>query len=419
MAQRWFQKLVIFQLSGVFYAFPGKAGDLLPPNVALPGVRAKGLGVPPVALTGVAQGESSLHNPSWVGVETKAAQKRVLRGLYFPAVTLGANGTTRALGRAYFGGQGSTQTSIEDFLKAAQNAQTPFGMFEIFPSVTLWRAQWGLFARAHVEGFVWQPEATAVSSGQVLTADDGVGRISRDAFFLESPSSKINVSALLERGGSLSVSTPYKDTGLSLGLTFRPTWRSEYSGDVELADPLVSESAKNLQAKFNETRGFPVSLGLHMRFPRLALKPSVGLKLDDVGDTHYRAVSSSHQPLIQKSNLSAGVAAWMFQDKLLSSQCTLSGHHLNDGRVAKSRSIGAGCEILVQGQIEGDIVSGAPFILRFGGTQDGFSYGVSWDTTFAIVEMASTVAQVNGPTGFLPRADRRYFMRITVDANQP
>lgn len=415
----WRQKIICACFWGVLPLPSAWAVDYLPADRSLAGIRSKGLGVPSVALTGAAQGETALQNPSWIGVESRAMQKNVLRGLYFPAVTLGANGTTRSLGRAYFGGRGSTQTSIENFLKAAQNEQTPYALFEMYPSVTLWRVQWGLFARAQVEGYVWQPSAEGAASSPPSGSPTQSSRISTDVFSLVDSSSQMSVQALVERGTSVSLSTPYKNTGLTLGVTVRPTWRSEYSGDVTLSEPLASETAKDLRAKFNETRAVPVDFALNVRIPRWTMKPSMGIKLEDVGDTYYRGANPSHQTVVKKTNLSVGVAGWLFQGKKVSSQCTVAGQNLNDDRVAKSSAVGAGCEILVNGQTEGDVVANAPLVLRFGGTKDGLAYGLSWDMPFAILEVGSNVASVNGPLGSSPRSDRRYFLRLSVDANEP
>jgi len=395
------------------------AAELLPPDRNLRGIRALGLGVPAVSLTGVPQGETPLNNPAWTGFESKALQKKVLRGMIFPGLTLGANGTTRSLGRAYFGGRGSTQTAIENFLKAAQNEQTPYGFFEMAPSLTVMRFEWALFARTQVEGFVWQPSIdTTVQGGGVLSeAPDG--RISTDILALTSTEAQLSVNALVERGTSVSFSTPYKNTGVSLGVTARPTWRTQYSGNVELSDPLVAESAKSLRARFNETQGIPVDFGLNVRFPRFATKPSLGVKLEDVGDSYYRAANHFHNSFVQKSNLSLGVAGWLFQGKSFSTQCTIAGHHLNDSRLLKVSTVGGGCEIHFRGQTEGDTIVDAPLILRFGGTKDGLSYGASWNTAFALLEIASTSVSVNGPLGFASRNDRRYFIRLSVDASQP
>lgn len=395
------------------------AAELLIPDRNLRGIRALGLGVPAVSLTGVPQGETPLNNPAWTGFESKALQKSVLRGMIFPGLTLGANGTTRSLGRAYFGGRGSTQTAIENFLKAAQNEQTPYGFFEMAPSLTIMRFQWALFARTQVEGFVWQPSSDTNVQSSGVSNETASSRISTDILALTSIETQMSVNALVERGTAISFSTPYKNTGVTLGVTARPTWRSEFSGNVDLSDPLVAESAKNLRARFNETRGMPVDFGLNVRFPRFATKPSLGVKLDDVGDTYYRAANQLHQSFVQKSNLSAGIAGWLFQGKSASTQCTIAGHHLNDSRLLKVSTVGAGCEIHFRGQIEGDAVVDAPLILRFGGTKDGLSYGASWDMAFALLEVASTSVSVDGPLGSASRKDRRYFLRLSVDASQP
>jgi len=413
----WFRCLVWSSgcLAGLNFGGAALAAELLPPERQVRGMRSLGLGVSPVALSGgTSQGEAMYNNPAWVGVDSKESQKNILRGLYFPGLTVGANGTTRALARAYFNGNGSTQRSIENFLKAAQNEQTPYGYFEMAPSLTLLRLQWGLFARAQVEGYVLLPTETTTASSDA----PGAGRISTDVFALTSSAPQMNVSALLERGTALSFSVPYKNTGVNLGVTVRPTWRTEYSGQVSLSEPLAEATAKDLRAKFNETRGVPVDFGVSVRLPRFRMRPTFGLKVEDVGDTYYRAVSAAHRDVFQKSNLSVGFAGWIFQEKNLASQCSLAGHHLNDGRFALKSVLGLGCEIHVKGQVEGDMVVGAPLVARVGYNSLGLAYGLSWETPIAAVEIASQGALIQAPEGAQDRTDRRYFLRLSVDASR-
>jgi hypothetical protein len=402
-------------LAGVNSVARASSAELLPPDRQLRGIRSWGLGISPVALSGgTALSEVMYNNPAWVGVEGKASQKNILRGLFFPGLTLGANGTTRALGQAYFNGNGSTQRSIENFLKAAQNEQTPYGYFEMAPSVTILRMQWGIFARAQVQGYVWQPSLQPPSVAEA----PGSGRVSNDSYFLSESVPQMSVSALVERGTALSFSVPYKNTGVNLGVTARPTWRTEYAGQVSLSEPLVEETAKNLKAKFNETRGIPIDVGMSVRLPRFSLRPTFGLKLEDAGNTYFRAANSAHRDFVQKSNLSAGLAGWIFQEKSFASQCSVSGHHLNDARLALNSVVGLGCEIHFKGQVEGDLVVDAPIVARVGYNKQGLSYGLSWDMPFAVLEVASQVAHVQGPSGFEDRSDRRYFLRVSVDANR-
>lgn len=402
-------------LAGLSCGGAAFAAELLPPVRELRGMRAWGLGIAPVAMAGgSSQAETLYNNPAWVGVGGKASQKDVLRGLFFPGLTVGANGTTRALARSYFDGNGSTQRSIENFLKAAQNEQTPYAFLEIAPSLTIMSVQWLLFARAQVAGYVWQPdlEPTSVSEAP------GTGRISTEVFPLTSPVSQMSVNALVERGTALSFSVPYKNTGVNLGVTARPTWRTEYSGEVSLSEPLVEETVKNLRAKFNETRGIPIDFGMSVRLPRLTMRPIFGLKIQDVGNTYYRGVSAAHRDVIQRSQVSAGVAGWVIQEKNFASQCSFSGHNLTDSRLALVSVLGVGCELHLKGQVEGDIVVGAPLVARFGYNKLGLAYGLSWETAFAVVEIASQGARVPGPAGAEERLDRRYFLRVSVDANR-
>lgn len=416
-------RFVLCSLSVSTWGHVAQAQELLPPVRDLNGIRSLGLGIPSVALTGVSQGESALSNPAWVGQEGKNKQKSLLRGLWFPALTVGANGTTRALAKAYFSGQGSTQQSLENFLKASQNEQTPFGLFSMQPGLTLGPVHWGAFARVRVEGYVWQPTGTATATGDSLSrvpdATDSLSNRVPLSLGTGSAASQMDVRATVERGTSLSLSVPYKNTGVFLGVTVRPTWRSDFNGSVELAEPLVSSSASSLKARFNETRGYPVDVGASVRLPQLMMKPSFGLKIEDVADTNYKAASAAHQSLIQKSNLSAGGAVWVVQAAKFAAQCSLAGHHLNDNRLEWVGKWGGGCEVHFMGQNEADVVSGAPVILRFGGYKDGLAYGLTWDMPFALVEIASSPARVEGPIGFAARLDRRYFLRLSVDANQP
>lgn len=404
---------------GAFHSLFARGQELFPPVRDMYGIRSLGLGVPAVSMQGVSQGESALTNPAWVGQEGKIKQNNILRGLWFPAATLGANGTTRSLAKAYFSGQGSTQLRLENFLKAAQNEQTPFGTFAIQPGLTLGSLHWGVFGRVRVEGYVWQ----APTLNPVITNDGaiaiGEGTLKNTPLVLSaSDSTQMDVRATVERGTSLSLSLPYKNTGLFLGATVRPTWRSDYWGTVDLAEPLVSDSAKKLKAKFNETRGFPVDVGLAIRLPQIRMKPSLGMKIEDVSDTRFEAVSSAHQTMIQKSNMTAGLSGWLVQSPKFGSQCSVGAHHLNDARLTWNERWGLGCELHFLGQVEGDVIRGAPLIARLGGNQGGIAYGLSWDMPFAVVEIASHVARVDAPIGMAARTDRRYFLRLSVDANQ-
>lgn len=388
-------------------------------------VRSLGLGIPAVGMSGVSWGESAEVNPAWVGQEGKDKKSDWLRGVWFPGATLGANGTTRSLAKAYFSGQGSTQEKLENFLIASQNEQTPFGYFSLNPGVGFGPVLWQAFARVRVEGYVFQPAdalsgAISTESG-VLGADGSVDPLSgRIPLSLTSPPSpQMDVRATVERGTSLSLSVPYKNTGVYLGVTVRPTWRSDYWGSVELAEPLASSAASSLKAKFNETKGYPVDIGLAVRIPQLRTKPTFGLKIEDVTDTRFTGVSDSHQTMIQKSNILAGFSGWLMQTPGFSTQCGLAGHHLNDNRLELSGKWGGGCEFHLVGQVQGDVVNNALAIGRLGRSKDGWAYGLSLDLPFFVLELASSPARIDGPIGYGERSDRRYYLRLSVNAVQP
>jgi len=189
-------------------------------------------------------GGTAAQNPAWTGTESKDLQKDALRGLYFPSLLLGANGTTRALAKAYFGGKSSTQTALEDFLKEARNQQTPFGYIEFSPGFTLWRTGVSLFARTEVEGYV-APSSSAVSDTagtetlKTVLDESTAPRI----LALSGEATQMDVNVKMHRGVRLSFSTPYKNTGVMAGVTVRPTWRSDFAGSVALSEPLVTDAA--------------------------------------------------------------------------------------------------------------------------------------------------------------------------------
>jgi hypothetical protein len=295
-------------------------------------------------------------------------------------------------------------------------------LFSLRPALTFGPVQWSAFTRIRVEGYVWQPTETSLTTGSemngipvmtdVLSRPQGMN-VTGAAI------DQLDVRATIERGTSLSLSVPYKNTGVHLGVTARPTWRSDYFGSVSLSEPLVSESAEKLKAKFNETKGVAIDAGAAVRLSKLRMKPVLGLKIEDISDTRYVAVNSAHQTLVQKSSLSGGVSGWLVQSSQFGTQCGLAAHHMNDGRVEWKGKWGAACEAYVAGQPQGDVIYGAPVVLRLGLTQDGVAYGISWDMPFALLEMASSVARVTGPAGYSTRTDRRYFLRLTVNVNQP
>lgn len=394
-----------------FFSF---AAEHLPPSRSFPDVRTLGLGVTPVALQGLSYGSTGFQNPAWVGLDSKLRRKETLRSLYFPEVTVGANGTTRSLAKAYFNGQGSTQRSIEDFLKAAQNEQTPYGFFELAPSISFLRLQMGLFARIEVEGYVWSE-----SDSPTQEPDTFETGIIDDVFSLTGSNSEMQVRAEILRGARLAFSVPYKNTGVHLGVQVRPTWRSEYSGSVSLSEPLAEDSAKELKAKFNESSGIPVDLAATIRLPRVMLMPTVGVMVEDLTDTHYKAKLSNHQSLVQKSNLKIGAAAWIVRGKSIDVQCTVAGQHLNDSRVAGPDKAGVGCEGHIRGGREADVAVDAPLVLRFGWNSRGWSYGGHWISPVALVELGSASIRVAGPVGFSERIDQRYYLKLSVDVSGP
>jgi hypothetical protein len=412
-------------LPSMFVFQPSFAQELFPYVRDFRSVRSLGLGIPAVAMSGVSLGDSADVNPAWLGQEGKSKQKNWLRGVWFPGATVGANSTTRSLAKSYFSGQGSTQEKIENFLIASQNQQTPFGFFSLNPAVGVGPFQLDAFARVRVEGYVFQPTESAgggaTSSGGVLASE-----VSEDPLSTRIPlslsaanSPQMDVRATVERGTSLSFSVPYKNTGVYLGVTVRPTWRSDYWGNVELAEPLASAAATSLRAKFNETQGYPVDAGMVVRLPQLRTKPTFGFKIEDVADTRFKGVSAGHQSMIQKSNISGGFSAWLMQSRGLSAQCGLAGHHLNDKRLELSGKWGGACEFHLAGQVEGDVVSNALAVGRFGKNKDGWAYGLSFDLPFFILEFASSPARIDGPIGYNERLDRRYYLRLSVDASQP
>lgn len=392
----------------------GFAAEQLPVSRSFSNIREFGLGVSPVALQGLSLGSTSAHNPAWVGLDGKARQKEALRSLFFPEMTLGANGTTRSLAKAYFNGQGSTQRSIEDFLKAAQNEQTPYGFFEVAPSVSFLRLQLALFARVEVEGYVWSE--AEVAEEQSDTFQTGV---IDDIFSLVGADSQMLVRAEILRGARVAFSVPYKKTGVHLGMQVRPTWRSEYSGSVGLSEPLAEETAKGLKEKFNESSGVPVDFAATLRLPRVKLMPTLGVMIDDVGDTFFRGQGSSHQSLIQKSNLKVGAAAWLVRGKSVHVQCTVAGQHLNDSRVSGVDKVGVGCESHIRGAQEADLVINSPLVARFGWSSRGISYGGHWSSPLALIEIGSAPVRVIGPATFPDRFDQRYFVKLSVDVSGP
>jgi hypothetical protein len=409
-----FACVIVGAWCGVVFSQVGFAAEQLPPSSSFSTVRTLGLGVTPVALQGLSYGGTSMQNPAWVGIDGKARQKEVLRSLYFPEVTLGANGTTRSLAKAYFDGQGSTQQSIEDFLKAAQNEQTPYGFFEIAPSVSFLSLQFSLFARVEVEGYIWsEQDSTTEQTDSINTG------MMDDIFSLNGSGSQMSVRAEILRGARFAFSVPYKNTGVYLGVQVRPTWRSEYSGNVSLSEPLAEEAAKELKTKFNESGGVPFDLAATVRLPRVKLMPTFGVMVDDVGDTLFRAKLSNHQSLTQKSNLKVGAAVWVVRGKSVDIQCTVAGHHLNDSRVLGANKAGVGCESHIRGAQEADMVVGAPIVLRAGWNSGGLSYGGHWNSPLALVEIGSAPARVIGPAGFSDRRDQRYFVKVSLDVSGP
>ncbi|MEY2987726.1 MAG: hypothetical protein RJB13_1247 [Pseudomonadota bacterium] len=399
---------------GVVFPLLGLAAEQLPPSRSFANLRALGLGVTPVALQGLSHGSTSGQNPAWVGLDGKARQKETLRSLYFPEVTAGANGTTRSLAKAYFNGQGSTQQSIEDFLKAAKNEQTPYGFFELAPSLSFLRFQMAMFARVEVEGYVWsRSDSSSVQADSLETGDvDGI-------FGLTGSDSQMLVRAEILRGARLAFSIPYKNTGVYLGLQARPTWRSEYSGDVSLSEPLAEQAATELKAKFNESSGIPLDLAATIRLARVKLMPTVGVMVDDFSDTLFKANKNTHQSLIQRSNLKIGASVWAVQGKSVAIQCTVAGHHLNDERVSGVDKVGVACESHIRGNQEADMIVNAPMVLRFGWNSRGVSYGGHWNSPLGLVEIASAPVRVLGPAGFSERLDQRYFVKLSVDVSGP
>lgn len=391
------------------------SAELLPPMRSFSGVREFGLGVSPVALQGLSQGDTGWQSPAWVGIDGKARQKETLRSLFFPEVVLGANGTTRSLAKAYFSGSGTTQQSIENFLKEAQNQQTPYGYFEISPTLSMLRLQMGLFARVEVDGYVWSAADTQGQEGGTLSSDPFGGSVDGGLFGLVDSQTHMLVRAEILRGVRLAFSVPYKNTGVHLGLQVRPTWRSEFDGHVSLAEPLATEAAKELKSKFNESHGVPVDAAVTVRLPRVKLMPMVGLLIRDVADTHFRASKSGHQDLIQKSNIQLGASAWLLRGKSAALQCTFAAENLGDSRVSGLDRLGAGCEAHIRGRQEADLVLDAPVIMRLGWNPRGLAYGLQWYSPLAQLEVGSGVSEVDGPEGFSARQDRRYFLKLTID----
>lgn len=418
-AVNWLAWLGAGACLSAYYSSDCFAAESLPVSRSFPDVRTFGLGVTPVALQGLPHGNAGSQSPAWVGLDGKARQKEFLRSFYFPGVTLGANGTTRSLAKAYFNGSGSTQQSIENFLKAAQNEQTPYGFFELAPSISMLRLQFGLFARVEVDGYVWSASGSSTQQNQTLDNGAFGEEFEGGVFGLTSSDTQMQVRAEILRGARLAFSVPYKNTGVHLGVQVRPTWRSEYSGGVSLAEPLATEAAKELKAKFNESHGFPLDFGASIRLPRVRFMPMVGLMIEDVSDTFYKAGKDTHQSLIQKSNFKLGASAWLLRGKSVAVQCTVAGEHLNDSRVSGEDKVGVGCEAHVQGRQEADVIVDAPAVLRLGWNSNGLSYGAHWDSPIALIEVGSGAVQVAGPAGFSQRRDQRYYFKLSIDVSGP
>lgn len=420
MRTRTFSRFVCLAAGSHFCAYNPSdcfAAETLPVSRSFSDVRTFGLGVTPVALQGLSHGNAGSQSPAWVGLDGKARQKEFLRSFYFPGVTLGANGTTRSLAKAYFNGSGSTQQSIESFLKAAQNEQTPYGFFELAPSISMLRLQFGLFARVEVDGYVWSASGTSTDQTQTLDNSPFGEEFGGGVFGLSGSDTQMQVHAEILRGARLAFSVPYKNTGVHLGVQVRPTWRSEYLGNVSLAEPLATEAAKELKAKFNESHGIPMDFGASIRLPRVGFMPMVGLMIEDVSDTFYKASRDTNQSLIQKSNFKLGASAWLLRGKSVSVQCTVAGEHLNDSRVSGDDKLGVGCEGHVQGRQEADLIVDAPAVIRFGWNSNGLSYGAHWSSPIGLLEVGSGAVRVAGPAGFSQRHDQRYYFKLSIDVS--
>lgn len=364
----------------------------VPVYEVFPSTRANGMGG---ATSAVADdGDALFTNPAGIGREDGDKPKSLLRGAAFPSITLGVNQYTRGLYNVYNNGGATRDERLEKTILASGNKEVVYGRFTALPYFTIGHFQLGLFVDDYVQGYLEKLEPAAESEFSTPEAPKTVD-------------TRMKVEAKSSAGAIVGFSLPYKNTGMSLGMTARYATRASLYRNVEMASGVARKSSQAALKAVNKTRGLAIDSGVLYRSSK-SWAPAFALVFHDVGDAYYRKSPSGKIDEVEKMNIVTGLSARPPLGKMFGAVVSFEAHHLNDKRVALRDKMRFGTEFLI-----GSSDTTAPLKVRFGHNLSSPSVGVSADLIFLHLDFATYREILNGPNG--RRKDTRYLLRTTVD----
>ena len=339
-------------------------------------------------------GDAIFGNPGGIGDEDGDKSKNFLRGASFPNVTLGINKYTRELYKAYSNGAETRDQKVEQGIRTSQNKEVLYGRFTAFPYVTLKRFQLGVLIDTVGQGYLHNIEPAEASEYSTVQAPKSV-------------TSKMKISSQSQIAIVSGFSIPYKNTGISFGVTVRYASRASLYKDVEMNEEVAADSAKAASRAVNKTRGLGVDLGLLYRSTN-SWRPSAALVVHDLANSRYKALNSKYENEHEKTNVVLGFSVMPINGRIFGTTAAFEAHHLTDTRVTFADKMRIGLEFAL-GPTDGH----APVSVRVGHNLVAPSFGLAADLVFLKVDLSSFGEPIEGPTG--RRIDTRYLMRFLVD----
>ncbi|KAB8038842.1 hypothetical protein GCL60_08255 [Silvanigrella paludirubra] len=384
--------IVILSIILINYRVYSDSSILIPPTPMYLGARPLGMGD---AFVAVADDENTIfQNPAGIGLNNLKS-KSILKSASFPNISFSSNAYTTDLLGNYFN---SFEYPSGIINKAVTNSDTNnivFTRLSLFPNVVIGRFQLGILVDSYVNGYTTKSNSIQTSaystSASPLTYDRTFTLFSRDQY-----------------GPVMGFSYTFS-RHIVLGLGSRFMQRATKMNTIEAnQNGAIDASNKASDKNVNYTYGFAFDTGII-----LPLYDSINTKIAfsflDVGDTTYKAASSSSSNEVEKMNIKGGLSISPDISKNVGTILSIEEERINDPRVDDRNKLRAGCEFSF-GEKTG---ANAPFSARLGYGMQTFSAGMSIYILFANLEFATYGESVPINNGYV--IDRRYITKLTVD----
>jgi hypothetical protein len=365
---------------------------LIPPLPIYLGARPLGMGD---AFVAVADDENAIfHNPAGIG-SNNLKSKSILKSASFPNISFSSNSFTSDLLVNYFNSYEYPSSIINKAVTNRDSSNIVFTRLSLFPNVVIGRLQLGVLVDSYVNGYTTILNSTQTSAYSTsitpLTYDRTFTLISRDQY-----------------GPVIGFSYPFSRR-IILGLGSRFMQRSTKMNTIEANQyGAIDASNKASDKNVNFTYGFAFDTGIILPIQD-SINTKIAFSFLDVGDTTYKAASSTSNNEVEKMNIKGGLSISPEISKNVGTIFSIEEERINDPRVDDRNKLRAGCEFSF-GEKTG---ANAPFSARLGYGMQTFSAGMSIYILFANLEIATYGESVPINNGYV--IDRRYITKLTVD----